>query len=915
MSDKTKIVVKVGKTSNLRLRGLKALRALNFSDVDRLTSKFDTASLIIESILPYEMDSALELVKDLQDKGKYVFLYCKDGANTQEQEVSEQLGIDIATNLDELQHAISKQLAYRVSTAWCRTVQISEDTIDGFEEQSNEPIEIQEAPRQAKYDLQEAIYSLNNSKSTEEVHKAITNKDDILESLGIFSYSELDLDVDKKAEISQKDLLGETKEFEEDSLAGAKKQALADLYSLLDEVTKEKQALSEQLGQAFSKIESLLDIKEAIEDERDLYKKMLEGIDERSDIIEDPVPGVQLDEARSKISELRQKNMGLEQRVIEYLAESKAFDERINKLNEQISELNDSLAELESQIEEKDRQIRGLEENLTRSESMKLEMTTLRSDKASLEKQVSLLKNKVSDLTRQVDSAVGKSSVGDLEKITQLRTDIEQLNSVISAYNEDAIIESKGRIIINTLLSGAIKQNSLSSAELAKKSAEVAELNTLVKRLKSSVSSTEVEYNHIKSRYDELLGDMDNYREKFDVEKEEMQAQFNADLGKLRAELDTKQFEYRKLREELARVSKQLNSKEIELSRVLESSGVEKKSADEAITAKRTLEEANETLNKTVKVLKQELVKMTAKLSMTEDANYKLEQSNKKLKTELASIGTGNNQSSQMQNSSKQAPVIFRVKLDCEYNGMAKIIPIFGSGSFGITTMAMSIARKIPKASILYMDLDLTNPKADGWFKKTPFAKLEDIKDPFSRSSFGALLEKGPNYVMDHPELFQRVADNKLGYSLDYFSGVYQRVDPRKLMMIDFSGFITHLGNKYQYIIVDLGRLGSSDPSDELIRMFCNIAEHNILVTLNDVIDTRSARIKLLSNKIDAKKTVWVLNMSENSNVAPQVQKSIGEATPIIMPKEVEMYGKMVTFDRVPLIKDKLGQIMDLLLQ
>lgn len=948
MGDGVKVIVKVGKTSHIRLGGVKAFRALTFADVNRLMDKFpETSSVIVESILPYEIDSAIEAVQALRDKGKFVFVHCIDGANIQEREIAEQFSLDISTSLDELQHSISKQIAMNVSTAWARVIDIQEtgeslaeslfETITDDMEQTEQSSTTQEleasqgveqqveapAPKERKRDsymLDEAFAALHTSSESDEnkVLDAIISKDDLVAALGLESYDVIDIALSDEEStsferVSPDDII----ESDDSSLSGLRKQGLTDLYRLLEEVTKEKQDISDQLSTAYSRIEQLLDIKTAIEDERDLYQRMLDGIDNTLDVIEDPVPGAQLDEAKQRINDLRQSNISLEQKMLEYSATQKVQDERIARLSGQLDEASETVKDLTQQIEDKERQIASLQVNVGSSETLKLELSSLKSDKAELTRTVSELKTRITSLTKEIDSAATKSSVDDLEKISQLRDDIEALNASISEYRNNEAIENKGRLVLNLMLSDAIHKEHISATELNNQAAQIDELNALVKRLKSSIKSNDIETQQLKARYDELLASVDSSKERYDIEKDEQQAKFTTTINRLQSEIDTSKFEARKLKNELAQANKSLQEKEAELESLIRNSGVEKQSADEAISARKALEDANIALNGTVRMLKNEVGRLTARLSMTEEANVKLESVNKRIRTEMVSMQKAA-QSAQtpgaVQGGQKQAPVVFRVRLDCEYHGNAQIIPVFGSGSFGITTMAMSLARKMPKASILYMDMDLTNPKADGWFKKPPFAQLPDIKDPFNRSSFGALLEKGPNYVMGHPELFQNVESNKLGYRLDYFSGVYQRIDPRRLMMVDFSGFITYLGNKYNYIIVDLGRIGSSDSSDELIHMFSSIAPKSLLVTLNNTIDTRSAKIKLMQNNIDAKNIVWVLNMSDNTIVSPQVQKSIGAATPIVMPKELDMVGKMVTFDRVPILKDKLAQIIDVIL-
>ena len=102
------------------------------------------------------------------------------------------------------------------------------------------------------------------------------------------------------------------------------------------------------------------------------------------------------------------------------------------------------------------------------------------------------------------------------------------------------------------------------------------------------------------------------------------------------------------------------------------------------------------------------------------------------------------------------------------------------------------------------------------------------------KTGVGALIEKGYDYVIGNEKLiFQRVADNKNGF-IDYMGGIYASVDIAKLMAVKFTEFMNYLGNCYDYVILDLGRLGSSDVSNAIIKMADTISYTSVAVTLKD---------------------------------------------------------------------------------
>lgn len=905
MDNRPAVIVKVGKTSNIKFRGVKALRAITFDEVQRLTDSYPgVAALIIENILPYETQLASNTVEFIRARGKEVFIHSVTGPNSQEISLSEEKDIPISSNLDELQHSISSKLAVRAYTAWARTIEKLEETSD---EAISTNVGESTQPVYEAHDLKEALSAIDDSKAVEVEYETIGTKEDLMETLGL---EDLNLDWS----FSNEEEVGETKS--NDTLKEEKDRNYIELNKLLEEVTKERQDLSEQLGKAFDRISTLLDIKEAVEDERDMYKTMLEGIDNNSNIIEDPIPGAKLDEAKIQISNLQQANINLEQQIIEYKAEKSALDTRLKGLLDEIESAKSDIEQLKLEIDERDNRIARLNDGLSANESVKLELANVKADKNALEKSVQTLKTKIKELTSEIDTAMSRSSTDDLEKIQSLRLEIDALNEEINKANSKTAIESRGRLVINLMLAEAILQKSNASKALIEKNSEVAELKALSQKLRNSIRSSEEEFRLLRQKYDELERSQETKDEKYDIEIDEIRQEYTNNLNELKVELDTKTQETRRLKTELSDTKKVLNTKETELANLMLTSGASRKDIEKAMEAKKTMEETNKKLSDTVEMLKKEVRSLTSKVSMTEDANERLEETNKNLRASIATFKATSN-IPQSPTAAKQSTTVAmgKIRLDCDYSGRGFIIPVFGSGSYGITTMAVSIARRLPKASVLYMDFDIVSPKADAWFGKMPIIKeLKDIVDPLKKSALGALIEKGSNYVIDNRKfIFQRATETRQGSTIDYFSGVYSKVDPRKLMAVNFSEFMTHIGNMYNYIIVDLGRLGSSDTSDELIKMFNKIAYKSVIVTLNDKFDTRNMSVRITSDKINLENTIWVLNMSDSSKVDIIVQKSMGKAKPVIFQKEMSLYGSGLSFDRVPILKDKLSQVMDIL--
>lgn len=884
--DRVGVVVKVGKTSKIKFKNIKAYRAIDFIEVRRLVSKLDGISaVIIESVLPYELVQAKELIEYVRGIGKTVFIYSLNGANLQEQSISDELGISISNSLDELQHAISKELAVMAYTAWGR--QVYGTNIDNNNDSVDNNIS----------DLKEALDEL---KEPAELNiEIINNKGDLIKILGS---SGVNIDDNVIA-----NSLKSSSDYKTD-------KSYIELSKLLDSVTKEKQDLSSKLGNAFNRIQSLLDIKVSIEAERDRYKQLLESLEAKSKEVENPVPGKQLDDALAQLDKLKSLNMNLEQKVLEYKSEVGVLTGKVVNSERELEGYKETIELLNNDISIKDERIERLSNSLSVGESIKVELANTRADKLALEKKVAVLNDKVRGLTAEVDNAMNRSSTDDLEKIQSLRLEIEDLNNVINETNEKVVLESKGRLVVNMLLSEAISQKRDVSRELAIKDKEVTDLKVLASKLKGSIATSEEEYRQIKIKYDELLSNKDNK----DIEINELENKYKDELNSMHIELGTRTQEVKRLKVELDKVKKELDSKEIELSKLLVKAGAESDDVKRVKGMQEELERTNGVLLNTINSLKEEIQSLTSRISMTEDANERLEDSNKKLRANLASFkaATSINSNSQAQGNVVQKVVALKPKLDCSYSGRGLVIPIFGTGSYGITTIAMSLVKKLSKASVLYMDMDMVSPKGDSWFRVSPMSdQLDGIKDRMKRSSFGALLEMGAGYVVDNMKYTcKRVATSKSGSYIDYFSGVYTKVDLRKLMAVDFSELMTYLGNQYSYIIVDLGRYGSSDMSDELIRMFNSISYRKLIVSLNNLYDVRGIRMRLSTDGMSLDNAIWVLNMSDSSVVDNMIKQTLGSARPIIIPKEMSIYGSGNTFDKYPILKDRLNQITEMII-
>lgn len=902
--NKPLIIVKVGKTSKIRLKNIKAYRAVTFGEAKRLLENNENAvALIIESVSVYEKQDALELVYYLKEKNKPTFVHCVNGASTNEEEIASMLGVKVTSTLDELQSEIARKLAIMVSTAWGRKTK-TEETEKILETRIEETRQV-ETKRKSSSDLFEALTAIKDSKQKEEKCTVINTKSDLI---SLFGYG-----LDLEEPVKEADEQEETKQSTD----------IIELSKLLEQMTIEKQDIQNQLGQAFDRIQKLIDIKEAVELDRDKYRDIVETLEqEKSNTAEsNKIAGSQLEAAKQRIVALQQSNIELEQQVIEFNAEKIALNKRITGLVSQVEETSTNLSVLTMEIEEKQQKIESLTERVSKSEALKYELDTVIQEKQALEITASGLRKRIEELTEKVNQALTTTSADDMERINSLQAEINRLTDELDKANERKSVESRGRQIVNRLLTEAVKEGDIARKALVEKNEEISELTTVVKNLKYTLKDSEEELQLLREKYDGLEKDKAREIEKLGSEIELNTERYNTEISSLRTSIETKESENKRLKIRLQDVQSKLDKSEIEMTQMMLKAGTSENEIDLIRDAKETLEEANFKLEKSLKVLKDELMTVKSKVSMVEDANTKLEETNRKLRAEQLQLKAKINSGVPSQPQRQVQPVtantsntgFSRVRLRCHYSEKGQIIPVFGSGSNGVTTMAISIARKLPAGSkVVVLDMDLANPKMDSWFKMSPYVtELADIQDSYKRTGLGALFERGAKYVRDNKAFIFKPVALKKGLTVHYFSGSLITPDPKSVMSVEYTDFMAYLGETYDYIIADLGKLGASEITNEFIRMFTSISPMSVMVTLPDGVESRNINVRLTEAVEDRSKLLWVLNKATttklNSYVAKMVEK-MGKT--IIFPMDNSISTNKSTFD---IGEQTKGRFMDVI--
>ena len=209
------------------------------------------------------------------------------------------------------------------------------------------------------------------------------------------------------------------------------------------------------------------------------------------------------------------------------------------------------------------------------------------------------------------------------------------------------------------------------------------------------------------------------------------------------------------------------------------------------------------------------------------------------------------------------------------------------------------------------MDFDLDSPKLDKYMQKNPILDL-DLQEPMQRTSLGYYLAKGVDStnISLLEDIVQNVETRQVK-RLDYFSGLYAPELLPKLITSDIGGLLTAYATKYDYIIIDLGKLGMSNSlTDIVVTSILRASTVPLVVTQNEVSDVRGMCLKLAHYGFALDSVYWVLNRSKTNVVNPNVSKLIKKAKKDVITLDIGVTGNK-TLDRVPVPNGQLGKILD----
>lgn len=481
--------------------------------------------------------------------------------------------------------------------------------------------------------------------------------------------------------------------------------------------------------------------------------------------------------------------------------------------------------------------------------------------------------NKVKELENRIDS-------GEIN-----REEIEGLQREIGIKNEE--IEKKlGRI---EQLSVTVEEQKI---DIDSKREEISRINKEVSSLLEKIKTLEAVNIADREESDEEIAkirlELNSTKQELSAIKESKETEIALAVSDKESELGAEREKNRRLKSEIDTVNKRLIDIEGKYNSLISAGGGD---IDKVVKRRDELEEANKRLTTSVSELGNSLSLKEKACDELVDKVSSLVESNNTYKKTLDKVAKNGNSD------------ISKV-MSIEYSGSAKIVSVLGRGSYGISTTALSIAEQLSeKAKVVYIDLDLVSPNTDSFFDANPYFKVNES----NMTSLRVFMEFGADRMVSENAILR----GKARY--DILTGIYAR-DNIVLASVNFSNLFSKLSSMYEYIIVDLGKIGCSNIEDSLIHEISKISYRTIVVSVRGAINVSKITRKINKLGLSTDKTMLMFNLSEDESLNDKEIKQIRGYKSAVIPFELTLYGKRRTFKVVPLIKSRFETVMNFVL-
>lgn len=556
-----------------------------------------------------------------------------------------------------------------------------------------------------------------------------------------------------------------------------------------------------------------------------------------------------------------------------------SLEQTVENNNLSIDDLNSTVESLNSIIETKDAQLDSVNSQLTEKDSIidNLNNTVADRDKTIKSKEYAILKKDrelaesaedIQTLTASIEALEAKHTneiAKHTSKIEELNKQIEELNSTITSRDYTIGVQSVGLEERDKDIE-QLKED----IELARKNREIleAKVKRADERFKSTLERLKISGGDIEKLMAESPSglsqeDIDELNNKLSMAQDE--------LEKANVELDELKHKYNDAVKQLSDATKELTAKAEEVTSASVTIQQLKSRVEQLENEVQTLESIKDGASsdefEAIKNQNSTLVEKNSALVEQLNTSLDNEIANKRLVARLESeLETYKNLVAELKSSTSNAGSQCTIG-SIKYNRNAQIISVLGNRSCGITTLAVSIARRLAiNTSVLYIDFDMIAPNGDVIFKKAPIVDIRGGKN----TSLGAMSAFSSNLTASEIKGLAIEAEKTKGGRLDYFSGYHYKPADSIIANTDFQRMFDVLGEHYDYIIIDLGKIGASTFNNSIIQEIAKISYRTIGISNHDFFNVRAMIRTLGSMSINHKSIAWVINKVPENQVGTQ---------------------------------------------
>ena len=788
VNESNKIIVKVGKKSRVRFANSKVYRAITANDLSVLTTKHDDCQIvIIENISEDEQDAVRDFAKDFKERreGNTVLFYIPDNEDEITSGVADELdyniyltdsdlykyiydtfGINVSVYLDDKKRLNSQELSESIPEGITDIFgSIGEDadndianTIAAIDEADSKGIseqlgtddsassEIIDEPKESVIsakvyeDKTEEIESTSDIFGTDNIGNEVadttssleeTYKEENYSTISLSKHDKEDiLSVEEKAD-TNRDTEDRHLEVSSETISADAAEYIEELKMQLRDAKHDYSEAVKDMREANTRIASLEDIIRLLREEKDAMEKRFNELMISDEVLEDPIS----------------------------LAEYSVIKENADNLENQVLELNTTISSLKETIEAKELDINSAETSI---EELKATIESLKKQLAEVHKSIEsgeAFKEQADEYEEKLKhTSEEKDKIAS--RLVVVEEDNEKLQSDVTELTLRADDEADTRIRTFELLKATIIKIKELTDKLTSIETEKSELLSKLESTENQLQdSKEIVRSHLDTiaKLEKSVNDSDKKMELANNSSASEISQLQDRIGQLEAKLSV--------------TEQQLKQKENQYNTLVETSGIDENGANALMETNRTLENISKTLREQLSAANTELerVKRSESEATKKVSTYKAQVVS--LQKSLQSIASAGG-------NGFTGSVSVRA-INSGYS-QSQVITVFGSGSFGITTTAMSLAQKLAATSkVLYIDFDLVSPMADSWFKINPIINNipGTMNGSIQNSGLGLFIEHGINIISQHMNNIIKLVNKTKGGGLHYLSGLYYRPD------------------------------------------------------------------------------------------------------------------------------------------